>query len=188
MESGSASADVEPSTGRDAENDLPAPANSPNLLEEEGGTHTAQERACLKMSLSRPEQRPQGPPWPAHRAGGGRAAIVTAGSPLRPAPCRNAELGPRRGHCRPAAAVGAAHQASLSAKHKALPGSPENAAAQRSPTHLRPRVSHFSDGLTDSTTAPAVPAAAAAAVAAVPAAAAAAATTSLPAQHRFAPP
>lgn len=80
----------------------------------------------------------------------------------------------------------AEHQASDTTKHKTLRGSPENATAPRSTTHLRGWVSHFSDGLTDSTTALAVPATVA--VAAVRATTTAPATTSLPAQHRFAPP
>lgn len=40
------------------------------------------------------------------------------------------------------------HQASDTTKHKILRGSPENATAPRSTTHLRGWVSHFSDGLT----------------------------------------
>lgn len=80
----------------------------------------------------------------------------------------------------------AEHQASAPPEHKTLRGSPENAAARRPTAHLGPWVSHFSDGLTDSTAAPAVPVAAA--VAAVRAATTATATTSLPAEHRFAPP
>ncbi|CAD7677983.1 unnamed protein product [Nyctereutes procyonoides] len=100
-----------------------------------------------------------------------RVLLHTRTGPARWARPEPPRLSPRRG-------AAAAHQASHSATHKALPGSARHAAARRPTAHLRPRVSHFSDGLTDSTAAPADPAAAAAA----------AATTCLPAQHRFAPP
>lgn len=48
------------------------------------------------MSLPLAEQRQQGTPEPVQGAGGGRAAIVVAGSSLRPAPARKAGLGPTR--------------------------------------------------------------------------------------------
>lgn len=126
----------------------------------------------------------QGTPEPVQGVGGGWAAIVAAGSPLRKAPGSEAGLGPRRGgsHRPPAAAV---QQASPPpTKHTLRRRAAENATAQLSPTHLRPWVSHFSDGqIAPPLSLP--PAAASAAVAAdaadaAPAAAAAAAATATP--------
>lgn len=156
-----------------------------------GGMHAHRRRASLSQNVALTARAAATATSGAGAGGRGRPGghcyrwflVQTRTRPERWARPETRRLSPRR-------CGSAAHQASHSTKHKALPGSAENAAAQRSTTHLRPRVSHFSDGLTDSTTAPAAPAAAAA-VAAAPAAAAstaAAATTSLPAQHRFAPP
>lgn len=180
MESRSASADAEP-WGADAENDSPAPANSSIC------SRRRDARSPPKGDpVSKCRSRGQSGDNREHR--GRRRGPGAAGRPLLPlgrrsdphqartlGSARDAEAFAPRAHSRPHAQQNT----------KPFRGAAENAAARRSTTHLGPRVSHFSDGLTDSTTAAAVPAATAA-VAAVPAATAA--TTSLPAQHRFAPP
>lgn len=179
MESRSACADVEPQ-GADAENDSPAPANSP-ICSRRRDARSPPKRDPVSKCRSRGQSggnrehrgRRRGP----GRPGGHCYCWVVVRPRTRPERWARPET-PRLS---PAAAQQAAHSTKQSPSKG---GSAENAAAQRSTTHLRPRVSHFSDGLTDSTTAAAVSAATAAVVAL--SAAAAAATTSLPAQHRFA--
>ncbi|XP_077759662.1 uncharacterized protein LOC144317323 [Canis aureus] len=184
MEAGDASADVEPQAPAPAHPPVSSrrrDARSPPRGEPVSKCRSRGRGSCHGELRGRRREPgaagrpllPPGPPSHPHR-------VRPLGSARAAEP-----LAPPRG-CRRAPGLTLRQTQSPSLPGSARLGSPCHAAARRPTTHLRPRVSHFSDGLTDSTAAPAGPAAAA--VAAAPAAAAAAATTCLPAQHRFAPP